>query len=139
MEVLLSKLSEKADDSEIRLLTSPKYHCELAGEGFEYVWGLAKRFYRSIENEEKRAKEKFQKMVRASILFVKRQYVINFAAKCRCYMMTYNAYNNNVDPLTYRMIERFVKMWKTHRNIVDRDKAFVEKAWREAVLNLNKN
>ena len=33
----------------------------------------------------------------------------------------------------------FVKMSKTHCNIVDQDKGFVEKAWREAVLNLDEN
>ena len=139
MEVLLSKLSEKAGDLEIRLLTSPKYHCELAGEGVEYVWGLTKRFYRSIKIEEKRTKEKFQKMVRESILFVKMKHVINFGEKCRRYMMAYNAYDSNGDLLTYRMIERFVKMSKTHRNIFDQDKAFAEKAWKEAILNLDGN
>ena len=45
MEVLLSKLSEKASDTKNQLLTSPMYHCELTGEGVEYVWGLAKQYY----------------------------------------------------------------------------------------------
>ena len=45
MEVLLSRLSEKAGDTEIQLLTYPKYHCELAGEGVEFVWGLTKQYY----------------------------------------------------------------------------------------------
>ena len=58
-------------------------------------------------------------------------------AKCRRYMMAYNAYDNNKDPLTFKVIERFVKMAKTHRNIADQDKAFVEKAWREAQSELS--
>ena len=37
MEVLLSRLSEKVGGTKIQLLTSPKLHCELAGEGVEYV------------------------------------------------------------------------------------------------------
>ena len=32
MEYLLFRLSEKAEDIKFRLLTSAKYHCELAGE-----------------------------------------------------------------------------------------------------------
>ena len=41
--------------------------------------------------------------------------------------------------LTFRMIECFVKMAKTHRNIANQDNAFVEKTWREAVLTLDEN
>ena len=139
MEYLLSRLSEKSDDLEFRLLTSPKYHCELAGEGVEYVWGLAKKFYRSKSIEMKRTKDKFQKIVRESVEFVRKDHVIKFAAKCRRYMMAYNAYDNSNDPLTYKLIERFVKMAKCHRNIADQDKAFVEMAWKEAILNSDKN
>ena len=47
MDYLLSRLSEKAGDLEFRLLSSPKYHCEHAGDGVKYVWGLAKRFYQN--------------------------------------------------------------------------------------------
>ena len=136
---VLRELSEKAGDSEIRLLTSPKYHCELAGEGVEYVWGLAKRFYRSVEIGEKRTKEKFQKTVRESILFVRKDHVINFGGKCRRYMMAYNAYDSNGDPLTYKLIERFVRISKTHRNIADQDKAFIEKAWKDAIFDSVEN
>ena len=44
MEVLLLKLSEKGYH-QVKLLISPKYHCELAGDGVEYVWGLVKKYY----------------------------------------------------------------------------------------------
>ena len=54
-------------------------------------------------------------------------------------MMAYNAYNGDGDALTYKAIERFVKMAKTHRNIADQDKAFVEKAWKEAILDSVEN
>ncbi len=122
MEYLLSRLSEKSGDHEFRLLTSPKYQHELAGEGVEYVWGLAKRYYHSKTIEEKRTKEKFHKIIRESVEFVRKEHVINFAAKCRRNMMAYyNAYDSNGDPLTYKMIGRFVKMAKTHRNIADQD------------------
>jgi len=51
-------------------------------------------------------------------------------------MMAYNAYDNNKDPLTYKAIEHFVKIAKTHQNIANQDKTFVEKAWRGAQLIL---
>ena len=43
------------------------------------------------------------------------------------------------DALIYKAIERFVKMAKTHRNIADQDKAFIEKAWKEAILDSVEN
>lgn len=42
MEYLFAKLSSKGTQS-LKMLASPKYNCELAGEGVEYVWGMAKR------------------------------------------------------------------------------------------------
>ena len=54
-------------------------------------------------------------------------------------MMAYNAYDSNQDPLTYQMIKRFVKMAKTHKNIADQDKAFIEKAWKEAQIDCVEN
>ena len=136
MEVLLSELSQKGE-VDVQLLTSPKYHCELAGEGVEYSWGLSKRFYRSISIERKRTKEAFEKCVRDSVKYVRKEHIIKFGAKCRRYMMAYNAYDNDKNPLTFKVIERFVKMAKTHRNIANQDKVFVEKAWREAQSELS--
>ena len=54
-------------------------------------------------------------------------------------MMAYNAYDSNGDPLTYKLIERFVRISKTHRNIADQDKAFIEKAWKDAIFDSVEN
>ena len=137
MEYLLSRLSDKTEGFEFRLLTSPKYHCELAGEGVEYCWGLAKRFYKSKGSEEKRKKVRFNFVIRESIQFVRREHVETFSAKCRQYMIVYNTYDGDV--LTYRMTKRFVKIAKCHCNIADQDKEFVEKAWKEVILTLDEN
>ena len=40
MKTLLIKLSKKSDNTSIKFLTSPKYHCELAGEGVKDLWVL---------------------------------------------------------------------------------------------------
>ena len=98
-----------------------------------------KRFYRSLSIKKKRTKASFDKCVRESIEFVRKDHVIRFRAKCRRYMMAYNAYDNSKDPLTYKLIKRFIKMAKCHRNIADQDNAFVEMAWKEAILNSDKN
>jgi hypothetical protein len=40
---------------------TPKYHCELAGEGIEYSWGNAQIKYRSFKSSEKRTIAQFLK------------------------------------------------------------------------------
>jgi len=37
----------------------PKCHSEIAGEGIEYIWALAKNHYQSILLDKKRGKENF--------------------------------------------------------------------------------
>jgi len=32
---------------------TPKYHCELAGEGIAYTWGCSKNYYRSMNLQDK--------------------------------------------------------------------------------------
>jgi hypothetical protein len=42
---------------------TPKCHPELAGDGIEYVWALAKLYYHHQPLSRKRCKEKFRKLV----------------------------------------------------------------------------
>ena len=81
MEMLLDGLSAKSsNDQSIKLLVSPKYYCELAGEGVEYVWSMAKRFYQSCALEKKNTKHKFNRVVRAAVEHVsKKEYQKNFS------------------------------------------------------------
>ena len=53
MEELCDKLSAIGEPS-IKILTSPKYHCEIAGEGIELNWGYMKKGYCNIPLEEKK-------------------------------------------------------------------------------------
>ena len=44
MELLIDDLNLKAANNQtLKIIVSPKYHCELAGDGIEYAWGLMKR------------------------------------------------------------------------------------------------
>ena len=134
MEVLLEELSTKTKNNQtLKLLTSPKYHCELAGEGIEYAWGLSKRFYRNKCLEDKNTKSKFDNVVRQAIEFVSKKNINNFSARCRRYMMAYMDFKKNNKKLTYESIERFMKMSKTHRNIADSEKGFIEAAWLDSI------
>ena len=121
MEVLLEELSIKSIDNhqKIELLVSPKYHFKLTGKGVEYVWWVMKRHFRSNSLEKKNTKAKFEKLVRKTVGCVSKKNVEMFSARCQRYMMVYSYLNENKDKLTYAMIERFVKVPKTHQNIGD--------------------
>ena len=129
MEVLLDELSIKSIDNhqKIELLVPPKYHCELTGEGVEYAWGMMKRYFRSLNLDKKNTKAKFEKVVRETVGCVSKKNVEMFSARCWRYMMAYSYLSENEDKLTYAMIERFVKVSKTHRNIGDQEKGFLQK------------
>ena len=111
------------------MLTSPKYHCKLPGEGVEYAWGFMKRNFRNYSLKEKNTKEKSNKAVRESVELVSVQNVSKFSGRCRHYMMTYqNMEYNNKENVTFDMIEKYTGKLKTHCNVGD-----IEKAWREAI------
>ena len=42
----------------MNILFTPKYHCKIAGEGIEYLWGASKRWYRRypLKNKKNNAK-----------------------------------------------------------------------------------
>ena len=133
MEHLFMQLSEKGEQT-LKMLTSPKYHCELAGEGVEYAWGFMKRHFRNLCLKEKKTKEKFNKAVRDSVELVSVKNLIMFAGRCRRYMVTYlNFEKEGRQKVTFDMIEKYTRQIKTHRNVADIEKAFIAKAWREAI------
>jgi len=51
----------------VELLITPKYHCELAGEGIEYGWGLFKKDFRRTPHAEKKGRERFETCVKRSL------------------------------------------------------------------------
>ena len=133
MEILFRKLSTH-NQCNIYLMSSPKYHCEIAGEGIEFVWGLTKKRFRNIPLHDKNCKEKFQDCVKACINHISIDNVRNFSGKCRRYMLAYE--NISKDSLGYDSIEKFVKKVKTHRDMADLDKGYIEKVWNKSIIEL---
>ena len=60
-EIML--LQYNAEKLGVLLERSPKCHLELAGEGIEYAWGIAKLKYRHSPLSCKRTKDLFKKLV----------------------------------------------------------------------------
>ena len=48
--------------------------------------------------------------------------------------MAYNTHQDSDCELTFELIEKIIKKTKTHRNIGDQEKGFVEQVWRESAV-----
>ena len=53
----LTLLQYRAKQLGVAVDCSPKYHPEIAGEGIEFCWGIAKNWYCSKNLKEKKGKE----------------------------------------------------------------------------------
>jgi hypothetical protein len=129
----------------VKVDRTPKCHPEMAGEGVEYSWAGAKGFYCRLPLSEKRSKAKFREAVTRCldselVLTMARQRM--FSRRAREYMVAYNAMDNlededgNTDEeknggqrrnplMTACLIEKIVKLYKTHRSAADFDCGFV--------------
>ena len=70
---------------------SPKYHCEIAGEGIEYSWGNSKCKYRRIKASDKRYKKDFLVRVKECLSrdFLDTKRVRKNSRRAREYMVAY--------------------------------------------------
>ena len=139
LEQLAKDLSARFD-RRIDVHTTTKYHCELAGEGIEYGWGLAKRVFRSMTKAEKSNKDKFVQCVRKSVAKVLLKTMRKFSAKARRYMLVYFLFDRHgadadfeSNGLSYEEIEKYVNQtMKTHRCTLDQEHTYIQQAWKEA-------
>jgi len=84
LEHLAGELS--SPDHHIKILFTPKFHCELAGEGIEYSWGASKRYYRSQPLSKKKSYRSFDELVRWSVGKVSIQMCRRFSGKARGFL-----------------------------------------------------
>jgi hypothetical protein len=139
MEQLCHDLSARHGVS-ISILTSPKYHCEVAGDGIENGWGHAKKTYRRVPMKQKKTKEAFWKCAKDSLRNVSATTMRKFSAKARRYMLTYHLFDNageyadfETTGLAYKEIEKHVDtIMKVHRCSLDNDAGYISKVWRES-------
>jgi hypothetical protein len=70
---------------------SPKFHCELAGEGIEYDWSFCKGKYRCRPLTEKKGRANFKKLVQevTSWSFVTKEQSKRSSARARSYISGY--------------------------------------------------
>ena len=132
---------------------SPKCHPELAGEGIEYAWALAKLRYRRAAIEKKRSKDKFRNLVREctnpfTTLNLAR--IRSCAKKARSYMKLYQVVKDvkiesNVTLNKHSILEGAMKLYlklkrkgKSHRSVIDRNLRDVSEIENSICVNDNR-
>ena len=93
--------------------------------------GIRRKCFRNIPLVEKTTKSKFCECLNASIAHVTIENSRMFTGKSRRYMLAYQ--NLDTVDLTYDSIERFVKKVKTHRNIADQEKGYINNVWMNSI------
>ena len=113
---------------------SSKAHPEVAGEGVEYDWGFSKLAYHRHPLERKKKKEKFHELVnhcilRDSITIVHRS---KFARRACQYNRAYHSLEktndkrtNDAPEISAALIEKLVKVYKRHHNILGQEEGFL--------------
>jgi len=121
----------------VSVLFTPKFHCELAGEGIEYSWGASKRYYRRQPITMKRSTINFELLVRDSISKISTMMCRRFSRKARGYMLGYrhqqlqreeegeDTFSDAKE--TYEYNEKIHKMYRGHRDANCIDGAFIER------------
>jgi hypothetical protein len=129
LDHIVAQISNKCGNGEetmIDIVFSPKFHCELAGLGIEYGWGLSKRYYRRMITLADK-KKNFKGSVRLALEQVTKEHARCFCYKTRRYAMAYIALaENNLTDVEHAMIEKFVKTLKPHRSAMDQDLRFID-------------
>jgi hypothetical protein len=114
------------------LVPCVKCHPELAGCGIEYSWGKSKMEFRKKNNGTGNKRSNLQERVArsldtASVLPLEK--VWKFERRTRDYRNVYIKLSErsvDAEDVTHQFIEKMVKNHKTHRNIVEIDREFLQ-------------
>jgi hypothetical protein len=96
-----------------------------AGNGIEYEWGLSKKLYRKRRLDNGRGRKPHEHVIediRWSFKEIQPLTIRKFMCRTRPYLWAYE----QPEATTHSLIEKFVKLHKTHRNILDQESALLD-------------
>jgi hypothetical protein len=146
-----TELQTMGEKMGVRVIATTKFHAEMAGEGIEYLWGVAKSWYRSKPLEAKRKKASFLQLVRDCLdpALLNKEKVRSFSKRARSYICAYfefehtrNNNNNNLALIScaieYEKIEQMVQNFRTHRCAFDFDRKFCDAHVKDIIIQSKK-
>jgi hypothetical protein len=63
----LTALQHLAKKKGTKVICTPKYHAEIAGEGIEYCWAIAKNWFKRLLLSERKSREQFEAKVKEAL------------------------------------------------------------------------
>jgi len=112
---------------------TPKCTPEIAGEGVEYDWAMAKMYYRKQPLSSKGSKTAFEKLVKEcmgkKVLSLER--TRKFSRRARQYMTCYYMLEKNGESTTPLDIKKFKKKRKSHTDILKEDTGYISECLRQ--------
>jgi hypothetical protein len=120
---------------------TPKFHAEMAGEGIEYSWAVCKSVYRKMPLDSKRGKDSFKALVNECISrdILKTEVVRKLSKRARAYICAYYIlHQQQQQQVDLPLIDRLMKIFKTHRAALDFDAGFVESVIPKAIEDVVK-
>jgi hypothetical protein len=99
LQHLADTLSDSATNVDV--MFTPKYHCEMAGEGIEYAWGFVKKTYRKLPMSMKKKAVSFFKALRKCLEGVDVDRARKFSRRARKYMLAYQAIAEKSPPFVF--------------------------------------
>ena len=97
-----------------------KGHPEIAGLGIEYDWGVSKKIFRKTNDQ---VASHMQRFLDAALDAITLTVARRTARRARLYMRAYKTGKAH----SHDLIEKFVKIHKCHRNILDQESKYLDK------------
>ena len=120
---------------------TPKCTPEIAGEGIEYSWAMAKGWYRLQPLAKKKQKVNFHNLVKEcvgpKILTVPR--IRMFSRRAREYMVAYHLLENSGEDATPVNLSYLKKVRKSHTDVADIGFAWISNVMKEIVASMKSN
>ena len=113
----------------------------MAGEGIEYSWAVCKSVYRKMPLDSKRGKDSFKALVNECISrdILKTEVVRKLSKRARAYICAYYIlHQQQQQQVDLPLIDRLMKIFKTHRAALDFDAGFVESVIPKAIEDVVK-
>jgi hypothetical protein len=135
----LNALQHLGDRLGVVVLSTPKYHAELAGEGVEYIWALCKNWFKRQPLSVRKTRAQFKSLVEIAVSKEKitPKAVRGSARRARSYILAYLFLDDGGGKDASGIKQEFVdiehsaKTYRSHRGPGDQQSGFINKLYAE--------
>jgi hypothetical protein len=131
-------LQHLGDQLGVVVLSTPKYHAELAGEGVEYMWALCKNWFKRQPLNKRKSRADFKKLVETAVSneMITPKAVRGSARRARSYILAYlfldhGSTEDSGIKQEFVDIEVSAKTYRSHRGPEDQQSGFIKKLYTE--------